>query len=130
MEIGVGQAVELMGVENAGLDITGTRGTVTHIAHGLVSVAIDGSGEVVSAWPENLKIIRGTPAADGRDSGAMAIGQAVEITGVQTEGLEINGKRGTVTETPGRGLVSVTIDGSGEVVSVKAENLTQVVAST
>ena len=60
----------------------------------------------------------------------MAIGQAVEITGVQIEGLEINGKRGTVTETPGRGLVSVTIDGSGEVVSVKAENLTQVVAST
>ena len=124
MEVSVGAAVELMGVENAGLDITGTRGTVTQIAHGLVSVAVDGSGEVVSAWPENLKIIRGTPAA------AMAIGQAVEITGVQTEGLEINGKRGTVTETPGRGLVSVTIDGSGEVVSVKAENLTQVVAST
>ena len=120
MEVSVGAAVELMGVENAGLDITGTRGTVTQIAHGLVSVAVDGSGEVVSAWPENLKIIHGTPAA------AMAIGQAVEITGVQSES---KGKRGTVTETPAGGLVSVTIDGSGEVVSVRPEHVTRV-AST
>eukprot|EP00966_Prymnesium_polylepis_P077990 1807971-Prymnesium_polylepis.1 len=59
MEIQIGQAVELMGVENAGLDITGKRGTVTEIpGHGLVSVKIDGTDDVVSAWPENLKILR------------------------------------------------------------------------
>ena len=59
MEIQVGQAVELMGVENAGLDITGKRGTVKELLPGgLVSVAIDGSSDVVSSWPENLKILR------------------------------------------------------------------------
>ena len=71
MEVSVGAAVELMGVENAGLDITGTRGTVTQIAHGLVSVAVDGSGEVVSAWPENLKILSSTPVARERNSSAV-----------------------------------------------------------
>mmetsp|Transcript_72456 Transcript_72456/g.120795 ORF Transcript_72456/g.120795 Transcript_72456/m.120795 type:complete len:124 (-) Transcript_72456:227-598(-) len=118
----IGQAVELIGVENAGLDITGKRGTVTEIpGHGLISVTIDGSGAVVSAWPENLKILSCT-----RNSISMEIGLAVEITGVKTEGLDINGKRGMVTETPECGLVSVTIDGSGEVVSVKPQNLTRV----
>ena len=59
MEIAVGQAVELIGIENAGLDITGQRGIVTEIpGHGLVSVTIDGSGARVSAWPEQLKILR------------------------------------------------------------------------
>ena len=67
-ELEIGQAVELMGVENAGLDITGTRGTVKSIQHGLVSVTIDGSDEVVSAWPENLKILRGTQAAAASNS--------------------------------------------------------------
>ena len=66
MEIQVGQAVELMAVENAGIDITGKRGLVTAIpGHGLVSVALDGSGAVVSVWPENLKILKSsdpTPA--------------------------------------------------------------------
>lgn len=65
MELQIGQAVELMAVENAGLDITGQRGTVTEIpGHGLVSVTIDGSGSVVSAWPENLKILSSTQVAD------------------------------------------------------------------
>ena len=64
MEIHIGQAVELMAVENAGIDITGKRGTVTEIpGHGLVSVAIDGSGDVVSAWPENLKILSSSDRA-------------------------------------------------------------------
>ena len=59
----IGTVVELMGVENAGLDITGKRGTVTEIpGHGLVSVKIDGTGEVVSAWPENLKILSSAQA--------------------------------------------------------------------
>ena len=63
MEIQVGQAVELMAVENAGIDITGKRGVVTAIpGHGLVSVALDG-GAVVSAWPENLKILRSSDPA-------------------------------------------------------------------
>ena len=63
MGLAAGQTVELMGVENAGLDITGQRGTVKEIAHGLVSVTLE-SGSVVSAWPENLKIVQGsTPAA-------------------------------------------------------------------
>ena len=71
MELEVGHAVELMGVENAGLDITGKRGTVTEIpGHGLVSVKLDGSGDIVSAWPENLKILSSTQAADGRNSNA------------------------------------------------------------
>ena len=62
----VGQAVMLMGVENAGLDISGKRGTVTEVpGHGLVSVTIDDSGDVVSVWPENLKILSSTPAASG-----------------------------------------------------------------
>lgn len=71
MEIQVGQAVELMAVENAGIDITGKRGVVTAIpGHGLVSVALDG-GAVVSAWPENLKILRSSdpaPATHTKDS--------------------------------------------------------------
>ena len=58
MELEIGSAVELMGVENAGLDITGTLGTVTEIPpSGLISVRLDGSGSIVSAWPENLKIV-------------------------------------------------------------------------
>ena len=124
MEIGVGQVVELEGVENAGLDITGTRGVVTEIRNGLVSVRLDGSRGVVSAWPENLKIVRGVQVAAGHDSTAIKIGQAVEITGVESADLEINGKRGTVTEALEAGLVRVTIDGSGEVVSVRPEHLT------
>ena len=58
----IGQAVELMGVENAGLDISGKRGMVTEMpASGLVTVKIEGSsGEVVSVWPENLKILKST----------------------------------------------------------------------
>jgi|EP00326_Haptolina_ericina_P026112 hypothetical protein len=60
----IGQAVELMGVENAGIDITGRRGTVTELpAHGLVHVTIDGSGDVLSVWPENLKIVSRTQVA-------------------------------------------------------------------
>lgn len=58
-DIQVGTTVELEGVENAGLDITGKRGVVTTIQHGLVSVTLDDAEKsVVSAWPENLKIIR------------------------------------------------------------------------
>ena len=58
MEIQIGQTVELTVVEN---DIM-----VTEIpGHGLVSVTIDGTGDVVSAWPENLKIINRTPAQVG-----------------------------------------------------------------
>ena len=58
MELEIGHTVELLGVENAGLDISGKRGTVTEIpGHGLVSVKIDGSGDIVSVWPENLKIL-------------------------------------------------------------------------
>ena len=57
MELHVGQAVELMGVENAGIDITGERGVVTAVPeHGLVSVTLD-RGAVVSVWPENLKML-------------------------------------------------------------------------
>jgi hypothetical protein len=68
-ELAVGQAVELMGVENAGLDITGQRGKVTELPkHGLVSVTIDGSGAVVSVWPENLKIVRGTHTSVAEDN--------------------------------------------------------------
>ena len=64
-ELEVGKAVEIMGVENSGIDITGQRGTVKEIhGHGLISVTIDGTGDVVSAWPENLKIIRTTHVAD------------------------------------------------------------------
>ena len=71
MEIQVGSIVELMGVENAGLDITGQRGTVTEMpASGLVSVAIEGSGAVVSSWPENLKILSSAPLADRRHDSA------------------------------------------------------------
>ena len=63
-KLAIGQTVELMGVENAGLDITGTRGTVKDIpGSGLVSVKIDGRDEVVSAWPENLKIIASSAQA-------------------------------------------------------------------
>ena len=65
MELEVGQTVELMAVENAGLDITGKRGTVTEIKHGLVSVTLDGSDGVVSVWPENLKITSSARVADG-----------------------------------------------------------------
>ena len=61
--------------------------------------------------------------ADGRDSSAVEIGQAVDITGVATEGLEVNGKRGTVTEIPGHGLISITLDGGDGVVSSWPENL-------
>ena len=58
MELQVGQAVELMGVENAGIDITGERGVVTAVPeHGLASVTLD-RGAVLSVWPENLKILR------------------------------------------------------------------------
>ena len=73
-EIGVGQAVELMGVENAGIDITGKRGTVIKVpGHGLVSVALDGSGDVISAWPENLKVIRSAEVAGGRGRNAKTL---------------------------------------------------------
>ena len=58
MELSVGSPVELMGVENAGLDISGKKGTVSELPpSGLAYVTIDGSGEVISAWPENLKIL-------------------------------------------------------------------------
>ena len=70
-ELEIGQAVELMGVENAGLDITGQRGIVTEIKPGgLVSVTIDGTGAVISAWPENLKIVISTPAVAAATSDA------------------------------------------------------------
>ena len=62
----IGQAVELMGVENAGIDLTGKRGIVkAELPGGLVSVAIDGGDDVISVWPEHLKIVRATatPAA-------------------------------------------------------------------
>jgi hypothetical protein len=69
----VGQAVELMGVENAGLDITGKRGTVTEIQrHGLVTVAIDGSDAVISVWPDNLSIVRSSDVKQTTDSAAAA----------------------------------------------------------
>ena len=69
MELAVGQTVELMGVENAGLDITGKRGTVVEIpASGLVHVKIDDSSEVVCCWPENLKILTVTQASNGSNS--------------------------------------------------------------
>ena len=62
MELEIGQTVELMGVENAGLDITGQQGSVTEFQRGgLVSVTLE-SGAVVSAWPENLKVVRTRPA--------------------------------------------------------------------
>ena len=130
MALEIGQLVELMGVENAGLDITGKRGTVTEIPeHGLVSVTIDdGSGAVVSAWPENLKVVRSTQAADERS--AVEIGQAVQITRCfDAHLISMNGKRGTLTDLSEEGIVSVTIDGSGEVVSLKMENLTPVTST-
>lgn len=72
MELAIGTTVELIGVENAGLDITGKRGIVTAIpGHGLVEVTIDdGSGAVVSCWPENLKILQPprAPSAPGREA--------------------------------------------------------------
>ena len=82
MELQVGQAVELMGVENAGIDITGERGVVTAVPeHGLASVTLDG-GAVVSVWPENLKILRSsdtTPtkhtSGDSTSSGPAAKGE-------------------------------------------------------
>ena len=128
-DLSIGQAVELCGVENAGLDITGARGTVADIPpSGLVCVKLDGSDTVISTWPENLKIVResSTQVADRRSDydRILSINQVVEITGM--EGFEINGKRGTVTATPGSGLISVTIDGSGEVVGVKPENLNMI----
>ena len=43
----MGQTVELMGVENAGIDLTGKRGIVKcELPGGLVSVAIDGGDDV------------------------------------------------------------------------------------
>ena len=66
MDIEVGQTVELMGVENAGIDLTGKRGIVKcELPGGLVSVAIHGGDDVISVWPEHLKIVRATatPAA-------------------------------------------------------------------
>ena len=83
MEIGIGHAVELMGVENAGLDITGKRGTVTEMKHGLASVTIDGTGEVVSAWPDNLKIVRSSPAvvaASSSDVSSSGAGVSLAVT--------------------------------------------------
>ena len=82
MELQVGQAVELMGVENAGIDITGERGVVTAVPeHGLASVTLDG-GAVLSVWPENLKILRSsdtTPtkhtSGDSNSSGPAAKGE-------------------------------------------------------
>ena len=82
MELQVGQAVELMGVENAGIDITGERGVVTAVPeHGLASVTLDG-GAVLSVWPENLKILRSsdtTPtkhtSGDNTSSGSAAKGE-------------------------------------------------------
>ena len=56
-ELEIGQAVELMGVENAGLDITGTRGTVKSIQHGLVSgrlMAATQGGQCVAGKPEDI----------------------------------------------------------------------------
>ena len=51
----VGQAVMLMGVENAGLDISGKRGTVTEVpGHGLVSVTIDDSPVALSAYGRKI----------------------------------------------------------------------------
>ena len=47
MEIAVGQTVVLQGVENAGIDLTGKRGTVTaELPGGLVSVALAGGADV------------------------------------------------------------------------------------
>ncbi len=124
MEIAVGQAVELMGVENAGLDITGQRGIVTEIhGYGLISVSLDGSGSIVSAWPENLKIVSSVQVADGCNLSAM-VGQSVELIGVEHDDLEVNGKRGTIIEA-GREVISVRVDGSGEVVAVKPQSLRQ-----
>ena len=61
MEIAVGQTVELEGIENAGLDLTGKRGKViAELPSGLVSVALDGGDDVISVWPEHLKIVRAT----------------------------------------------------------------------
>ena len=68
-EIEIGMTVELLGVENAGLDITGKRGTVTEIpGHGLISITLDGGDGVVSSWPENLKIVRAANTAPSTDS--------------------------------------------------------------
>ena len=73
----VGQTVELIGVENAGLDITGKRGTVREVPKDggspLVIVAIDDdSGAVISVWPENLKVVTATQVADGSNSSVAA----------------------------------------------------------
>ena len=63
MEIQVGHFVELMGVENAGLDITGKRGTVKELCRGgIVSVAIDGSADVVSeSFEVTVRSLRAEP---------------------------------------------------------------------
>ena len=84
MEIQVGQAVELMAVENAGLDITGKRGTVTEIqSHGLVSVSIDGGGDV-SVWPENLKVVSGPAAAAAAAAAAAGASAQIRVDAVRS----------------------------------------------
>ena len=63
MEIAVGQTVVLHGVENAGIDLTGKRGTVTaELPGGLVSVALAGGADVISVWPEHLKVVPSEPS--------------------------------------------------------------------
>ena len=63
-EVTIGSIVELMGVENAGIDISGKRGTVTAIpGHGLVSVQLDSNDDIVSAWPENIKVLSSAQVA-------------------------------------------------------------------
>ena len=63
MEITVGQTVVLQGVENAGIDLTGKRGTVTaELPGGLVSVALAGGADVISVWPEHLKVVPSEPS--------------------------------------------------------------------
>ena len=68
-EVAIGSIVELMGVENAGIDISGKRGTVTAIpGHGLVSVQLDSNdvtstATIVSAWPENIKVLSSAQVA-------------------------------------------------------------------
>ncbi len=63
MEIAVGQTVVLQGVENAGIDLTGKRGTVTaELPGGLVSVALAGGADVISVWPEHLKVVPSEPS--------------------------------------------------------------------
>ena len=69
MEIAVGQTVVLQGVENAGIDLTGKRGTVTaELPGGLVSVALAGGEDVISVWPEHLKIVPSEPSDYFRDT--------------------------------------------------------------